>query len=331
MAPAAAMLLIVAVQACGLPGRASGPGGKYRRCASVRDSGDGTVTAGKATCAWDGHAGLCKPPAADVLDLCLVAGMSGDPDTGKSLGAFVEWCRKGGAEAIVALGDVGRSEEEMILDIGVLSSAGVPVLTLPGGSEDYGDYLEAIEKSREKGLPVVDLSRVRVLEWGGTVLVTLPGIARPRYLAHRGDGCGWGPDDVEELETLLGEASGKGRVVVLGAYPPLGSGGPGIDTSREGSHVGDAGLAAALDSAGVATGAFGFVYEAGGTAVDPSTRSLVPPGTWADGLLLNPGSIEALPWVGTGAGGYSTGQAAVLHVGSDGVAYHVWRAGEEAR
>jgi Icc-related predicted phosphoesterase len=311
---------------CDVPGKRKAEGGKYRRCAKVRGAGKGEVKAGKTTCSWEGHRGSCSPAPEGTLDLCIVAGASDDAATRSNLDAYLETCRQGEVDAVAVLGDTGRSAEEITAVIESLASLDVPVLVLPGSRESYRDYVDALEASLEAGKPVIDLSRIRVLAWGGNVLVSLPGIGNPYYLEHPGEGCAFDERDMDDLEDLIEEAREKGRVVLLSAYPPLGRGKTGIDASREGMAVGDPHLARVLEETEVLVGAFGSVYESGGLAVDPVDGSLKEQGAWhAGGLYLNPGSIEAVPWEGEAGGGFSTGQAAVLQVGESGTRYYMWR------
>ncbi len=311
---------------CDVPGKGKAEGGKFRRCAKLSGAGTGSVTAGDVTCSWKGHEASCSPAPSGSLDLCVVAGATDDVQTRANLEAYLETCRQGEVDAVVALGDVGRSAEEISTVLESLASLGVPVMALPGSREPYGDYLDAVEAAREAGRPVIDISKVRLLVWGTHVLVSLPGVRNPYYLDHPGEGCGFDERDLDDLGELLEDARGKGRVVLLSAYPPRGSGPTGIDASREGLPLGDPVLAELLAENEVAVGAFGSIYEAGGQAVDPSDGAQREQGAWhAAGLYLNPGSIEAVPWEGEGGGGFSVGQAAVLQIGDSGTRYYMWR------
>lgn len=310
---------------CDVPGKGKAEGGKFRRCARLRSGGKGEVEAGGVRCSWKGYRATCSPGPEGSLDLCVVAGGSGDPGTLSNLEAYLETCRQGEVDAVVALGDTGRSAEEIEAFIEALSSLDVLVMVLPGSLEPFRDYLDIVEALREAGKPVVDLSRTRIVEWGGTVLVSLPGVRNPYYLEHPGEGCGFDDRDLRDFADLVAEARKRGRVVVLSGYPPRGRGGSGIDTSRQGMGVGDPRLAEILEENEVLVGAFGSIYEAGGQAVDPVDGTRKGEGQWHSGLYLNPGSIKAVPWEGEGGGGFSVGQAAVLQVGESEVRYYMWR------
>ena len=293
---------------------------EYRRCARISSAGKGSVAAGSVTCSWKGHAGSCAPGPGETLDLCVAAGFAADPGTRAGVEAFLDACGKGKADAVVALGDLGLDEDGIESTLKLLAGAGVPVLALPGSSEPYGGWLDAVEKVQDAGGPVVDLSRVRVLAWGGEALVGMPGIPNPRYLAHPGKGCGFDERDMDDLADLVEEGKEKGRVVVLSSYPPRGK---IVDASREGVAIGDPGLAGILEATGVLFGAFGSVYEAGGIGVDPADGSREDQGAWHKALFVNPGSIEAVPW--EGGGGFSMGQAVMIQLGERGARFSVWR------
>jgi hypothetical protein len=310
---------------CDVPGKGKAEGGKFRRCAKLAGAGKGSVTAGDVTCAWKGHEAACTPAPTGSLDLCVLAGASDDARTRENLGAYLETCRQGEVDAVVVLGDVGSSGEEISSVLETLTGLGVPLLVMPGSREPYGDYLDAVEAAREAGKPVIDISKVRLIAWGAHVLVSLPGVRNPYYLEHPGEGCGFDDRDLDDLEKLLVEARELGSVIFLSGYPPRGTESGGIDASREGMPVGDPALARLLTENEVLVGAFGSVYEAGGQAVDPVDGTRKDQGTWHTGLYLNPGSIEAVPWEGEGGGGYSAGQAAVLQIGQEGTRYYMWR------
>ena len=310
---------------CDVPGKGKAEGGKFRRCAKLASAGKGGIQAGDVSCTWKGHEATCTPAPEGSLDLCVLAGASDDVQTRANLSAYLETCRQGEVDAVIALGDVGRSEEEIASVLGSLAELDVPVLVLPGSREPYGDYLDAVEAAHEAGEPVIDMSRVRLVAWGAHVLVSLPGVRNPYYLEHPGEGCGFDEKDMDDLGDLLSGARERGRVVLLSGYPPRGSGSTGIDASREGMPVGDPDLADLLAENEVMVGAFGSIYEAGGQAVDPADGSRKEQGAWHPGLYLNPGSIEALPWEGEGGGGHSAGQAAVLQIGESGTRYYMWR------
>ncbi|MBW2263888.1 MAG: hypothetical protein JRG91_18160, partial [Deltaproteobacteria bacterium] len=181
---------------CDVPARGKAEGGKFRRCAKLASAGKGSVTAGDVTCSWKGHEATCTPAPSGSLDLCVLAGASDDVRTRANLEAYLETCRQGEVDAVVVLGDVGRSGEEISSVLESLATLGVPVLVMPGSREPYGDYLDAVEAAHEAGRPVIDISRACLLVWGTHVLVSLPGVRNPYYLEHLGEVCGFDERDL---------------------------------------------------------------------------------------------------------------------------------------
>jgi hypothetical protein len=321
--PTSAMLLLallpLASCACRVPGREKAEGGKYRKCARTGRGGEGEVTAGGVTCRWDGDVARCTGDTGESLDLCVLAGDASSAWSRRNLDAFIDTCTAGGVDMMVALGDVAEGGEGIVEVAGALDAAGVPVGMLPGSREHYKRYMDALDAAREEGLAVMDLSRVRTVRWGEAALVSLPGIRRPHYLAHPGEGCGYDDGDVDRLGELVEEAGGDATVVVLSVQPPACSGPWGVDVSRSGVHVGDTLLRETLLDTGGLIGVFGHVHEAGGVVVDPESCGRRGVGVGHEALWINAGSIEGVAWEGEGGGVFSTGQGVVLQV-ADGMA-----------
>lgn len=326
-----AMVLVLAVAGagCRVPGRGKATGGKYRKCAKMGRGGEGSVKAGQVTCTFDDGQGSCTPDPGESLDLCIMAGVQDDAGTRENIDDFVTTCAAGGVDMLVVLGDGGSSAEQIRAVVDRLAVAGVPIGMIPGAHEGYRDYLDALDAARQEGVPVLDLSTLRVLNWGEVALVSMPGIRNPHYLAHPGEGCGYADGHLEDLGDLIEEASEERQVVVLAPQPPRCHGAHGVDVSREGTHVGDAVLRRVLLDRGGDLGVFAHVYEAGGAAVEPGSCAPLVQGQGQKGLWLNAGSIGSAPWEGEGGGVFSRGQAVVLQVAPEGARFFIWRAGAE--
>jgi hypothetical protein len=228
--------------------------------------------------------------------------------------------------AVLALGGLGASEDEIARVLGALEAARAPVLALPGDREPEHAFHAAVARARAAGLDVIDLAEVRVVDGGGFSLVSLPGYPWPHYLGAGAAGCRYAPADVQALRGLF---DGLTAPRIFAAHtPPRGGGPDAIDWALGGANVGDPLLARALPDLGAVLGLFAHVDEAGGRAEGLADADggvgRVAENTWARRLWLNPGSADAVPHQLV-AGGISRGQAALVEFSDGKVRYRVIR------
>ena len=225
--------------------------------------------------------------------------------------------------AVLALGGLGASEDEIALVHGALKEAHAAVLALPGDREPENAFHSAVERVRRGGMEVVDLAQVRAIDGGGFGLVSLPGYPWPHYLGAGLAGCRYSSADVEALASWF---DGLPRPRIVAAHtPPRGTGPEAIDWALGGANVGDPALTKALGSLDEALAVFAHVDESGGRAQGKASNDGgVAENGWADWLWLNAGAADAVPHTLVG-GGTSRGQAALVEFSEGRVRYRVIR------
>jgi hypothetical protein len=115
--------------------------------------------------------------------------------------------------------------------------------------------------------------------------------------------------------------------VLVAAVPPRGQDGRALDFS-DGQNIGDARLAALLQTRRVPFGIFGQVWEAGERGVELAGR-LFAPGAASEQLYLNPGAAERSTWP-MNDGQLTPGRAATLTIAGKTATWDVVRAPQPA-
>lgn len=160
-------------------------------------------------------------------------------------------------DAVLALGDLGRSEDEIAAVLTALAArAHAPVLALAGEREAEGAFHAAVKKAQAAGGDVVDLVDTRLVEAGAVDIVSLPGYPFSRK------GCHYEAADLDGAVRLV---AGRARPRIVAAHtPPKGHGAGAIDWALGDVNAGDAAMAALVDELKPAAALFAHVDEAGG-------------------------------------------------------------------
>jgi hypothetical protein len=202
--------------------------------------------------------------------------------------------------AVIALGGLGATEEEIARVLTALKPSQAPVLALAGGREPEAAFHAGVQRAKKAGLDVVDLVQNRAAAGDGLAVVALPGDPLPRYVAASGCRARAG-----ELEPFARWATGLSKPTLLVAHtPPRGGGPSGIGWAPAGADDGDAELTKVLPSLGAKVGAFAAAPDVEGRAWDG--QAPVAEGAWAEQL-----------WVAVGAAGAMSrhhGQAMMLEI-----------------
>jgi len=173
-------------------------------------------------------------------------------------------------DAIVALGDLGRTEDEIAAVLtAIATSARVPVLALAGEREPEDAFHAAVKRVHERGLDVVDLVDTRLVDTGKIDIVSLPGYPfSPK-------GCHYVAADLDGAARIV---AGRDHARVVVAHtPPKGHGADAIDWALGDVNAGDAAMAAIVARLQPRAALFAHIDEAGGRAT---------------GEELNVGSVE---------------------------------------
>lgn len=300
------------------------PGTSEKECLGALETGEPTeITVGGKKAELNGYRLTFKEKDEDDTVTFGVLGNINE-DSGENLvnlKKYVEFFKAEKAEAILVTGDTGESKESIARALEPLAETGLPVFVIAGNRECRADYTAALGDLEKTHPNVVNMNRIRFVDFDDADLISLPGYHDRRYM-HCDTGCQYFKQDVDALEGLAKEATES--VVLVAHGPPKGAARTAIDTT-EGGNVGDAELNALLTRAGISFGVFSNIKEGGGRATDLDGQNLIKEGALADALYLNPGPADAVHWP-MNDGTSSVGMAATLTVTGKQASYKVFRA-----
>ncbi|MDJ0761408.1 MAG: hypothetical protein QNJ97_00345 [Myxococcota bacterium] len=307
--------LAVAISGCGpadAPDTGSQRGQSFLRCAEPLDDGrEETFSLPPLVIQRSGYDVAIREIKRSLVVLGLLAGISQPiKATLENLDFFLEQFKGAGVQAILVAGGVGTLSTEVVPILDRLATAPVPILLVPGASENFDVFRRAIRQKRKTSPQLLDMTRVRRVRIGNHTIVSLPGYYRPYYLTAGERGCAYDIDDIEKTASLFE----KGRInVVLSPTPPRGQGERAVDRSRVGVNIGCPDLPHMLKASGVRFGLFGYAVESGGHATLDDGETAVAPGVWRDGLFVQAGASEAVPITLVGQG-RSVGMAQIVEL-----------------
>jgi hypothetical protein len=210
-----------------------------------------------------GEARLVRPLGHDGrLKLGALADTNGTaPATMANLARLTGVFRQEHVDAVLALGDLGASEDEIARVLtATADGAKAPVLALAGEREPENAFHAAVKRARNAGADIVDLVDTRLVDTGEIDIVSVPGYPFSRK------GCHYSAADLDGVAGLLGGRTHE-RVVVTHT-PPKGHGPAAVDWALGDVNAGDAALAALVDRLQPAAALCAHVDEAGGHATE---------------------------------------------------------------
>jgi hypothetical protein len=217
------------------------------------------------------------------------------PENLKAIADYLAFFKSKNVTAIVVDGDSGDSAEAIAGVLRPLAKSGLPVLVNIGNREKKGDFVAALATVSKESPNVFSLSRVREVDLGQVILLSLPGYHDARYLIGGKEGCLYHTGDLDSLK--LAASQSKGTVVLVSHGPPLGAGPGAIDRVQSPpGNVGDPNLNQLLKDGHIQFGIFANIIEAGGMATTLNGESKIPPDTYAPVLYLNAGAGDTTPW-----------------------------------
>lgn len=305
---------------------ASKAGESDRECVGAIDTAvPKQVTVGGKKAELNGYKlTLLDKDADDEARFGVIASINEDsPANLANLEKLVAWFKEQKAEALIVDGDIGDSEASITRSLGALASSGLPVFAMLGNHECKADYSASVVALQKKHDNLIDLGRVRYIDWDDADLVSLPGYHDAQYThCQNGGACIYTKGDVAELEKVLGATNDTAVLVAHGT--PHGTAATAIDTIEGGKHIGDPNLNALIEKSKVQVGIFANVKEAGGRATDLSGETVIKEGVLAAPLFLDPGPADSVAW-GMNDGTTSTGMAALLTVKGKQASYQMKR------
>jgi hypothetical protein len=235
------------------------------------------------------------------------------PATLDNLRQFAAVFARAKVDAVLALGGLGASEDEIARVLAALRDAHAPVLALPGAREPEAAFRAAVTRARRAGVDVVDLSAARGLDAGAFGLVALPGVNNAHYSAK--NGFRYRVSDISNIQESMASLP-KPRIFAASSAP-RGRGPEAIDWALGGANDGEPALAKIAAELVIAA----QPGESGGRAVAPhdacdgcsAPTDNVPlaEGVWSERLWLNAGAADSVPHA-LAQGGFTRGQAALV-------------------
>jgi Icc-related predicted phosphoesterase len=173
-------------------------------------------------------------------------------------------------DVVLALGDLGASEDEIATVLRELRAAGAPVLALAGEREPEGAFHAAVKRAQAAGVDVVDLVDTRLVDAGDVDIVSLPGYP------FSAKGCHYTAADLDGVRRLL---AGRTRPLLMAAHtPPKGDGSDAWDWALGDGNAGDPATKALVSALKPRSVLCAHVDEAGGRGA---------------GGIFNVGGVEA--------------------------------------
>ena len=240
-----------------------------------------------------------------------------------NLKRYVEWFKTNKAEAIIVDGDTGDSEASIEHSLALLAESGLPVFVAIGNHECKTDYNDAILSVQKKADNIVDLGKVRYVDYDDADLVSLPGYHDPQFVHCPTSPCIYTKNDVDDLAAVAEKANDA--VVLVSHGPPHGNTPSAIDAIEGGKNIGDPNLNTLIAEAKIPFGVFGNVKEAGGHATDLTGQNVIKEGTPSGALYLGAGPADSVAWT-MNDGTTSEGMAALLTVKGKQASYQIFRA-----
>jgi Icc-related predicted phosphoesterase len=246
------------------------------------------------------------------------------PDNLANLEHFMGVFKKAGVEAIVVVGDLGETKEQIGNVLKPIAAASVPVFAVMGNREAKGDFNEALAGFADQA--VVNMNMVRLAVLDDVAFVSVPGYYDKAFI-HATQGCNYLPEDLEATKPIV-QAAGDKPVVLLSHGGPKQDGADALDRTLEQANVGDPALTKFLRDANVKLGVFPNIHESGGRATELTGTKLLPPKTLHDELYLNPGAVDAVSWQ-MNDGTRSVGMAAIMTIEGKQASFEVVRIEEK--
>ena len=241
-----------------------------------------------------------------------------------NLAFFLGVFKKAGVDAVVVVGDLAETKEQIMNVVKPLSEVGVPVFAVMGNREGKADFNGALEAFADKG--VVNMNMVRLAVLDDVAFVSIPGYFDKAFI-HATQGCNYLPEDLEATKAIV-TAAGDKTVVLLSHGGPKQEGADALDRTLEQANVGDPALTKFLRDTGVKFGVFSNIHESGGRATELTGTKLLPPKTLEDELYMNPGAVDAVSWQ-MNDGTRSVGMAAILTIEGKKASFEVSRIEEK--
>jgi hypothetical protein len=210
------------------------------------------------------------------------------PSTIGNLERFAGVFHRERVAAVIALGELGATEDEIGRSLTALKGAQATVLALPGAREPEAAFHAGVKRAQKAGLDVVDLVEHRAVAGDGLGVEALPGGGWPHYLAE-----GAVRAAPSELSALDGAIADEKRPSLLVARTPPRTGGPdGIGWASGGADDGSTELAKVLPSLGAKVGAFAAGADVGSRGFDGTAP--VVEGQWSERLYVAVGAADAM-------------------------------------
>lgn len=239
----------------------------YVRCLAVDEREAGEWTVGDLRLRSEGRVLTIDGIEPPLRMAAFVGPGPGRADPTAAIGALGPH----GAKLVWVLGELGDSEAQAQRTLAALAAYPGVSLVLASGRDDFDVLEEAWDSlTDEAAAHVIDLRPFRAVRVGGTVFALTSGGAGGRYARNRSS-CGFGEDDLEEIEDALPDAEEARRFMVSWAAPA-----GGVARDEGGSDGGDPVLAEFMTDNGITGGLFAWPPHAAWSGSRVGTDGVTP-------------------------------------------------------
>ncbi|MFW6087924.1 MAG: hypothetical protein ACODAG_12010 [Myxococcota bacterium] len=271
----------------------------YARCLAADPPAPFEREVGRLGLTLEGGVLRVKPPSGPVR----LAAVTGPAPSRAPIDDAVERLAAGRPDLMLALGNLGDSDEVLARNLRSLARAGAPVLVLAGGRDDAAAVDDAFDDLEgDAAARVIDARALSAVRLGPDELVLVSGAPNGRY-ARTDTACGYGEPDLETLAEEIGDpGAGVERRWLVSWASPAGWGPSGLARV----DGGDPALAQLAEGVGAGRGIFAW----------PPSPGLGPSEAGSDRLRRAP-SIGRVPFA-EGEAGPARAGAVWLILGPEG-------------
>jgi len=219
-----------------------------------------------------------------------------------------------------------KSFDDIVEMLSILAETELPVFVLAGNRECKTVFNSALATLSGDYPNVFNMDIIRRVDLDDLDLLSMPGYHDPEYVHCPWDKCLYYESDTLSLIDLAREANSEKLLISHG--PPRQGHRDGIDVVSEGANVGNPALTQAVRKAEIFFGAFGYIQEAGGKAVNLEGNTIIEQDKFVSSLYVNPGPADSMIWT-MNDGTESQGMATVLHFVGKKAKYKIFRLGED--
>ncbi len=186
-----------------------------------------------------------------------IAAFSGPAFSQNDLGPALERLVEVKPQLALMVGGVGDIRETAVRTLGRFGQMRFPTLVLAGGRDSWANIREAMDRLPQRARDrIIDITALYAVSIGSDTFVPVAGAAHGKY-ALSDEACGYGEEDLDRIERVIGR-SDKGSRWLVSWQLPGGGGLHAVGRTSSGLDVGDKALAGFAERVGARGGVFAW-------------------------------------------------------------------------